>query len=192
MGTCSGSSSRADAGPEGLSWPPDSVPGHPLLAGWTVRPQWSSVARRITLLSTERVGFEPTRREIPPTRFPIALLKPLGHLSGEWEGYPRRAAEGAPVRPEPLAFWFTPGGVREWLNRAVSKTVVPFGVPWVRIPPPPLDLRFLKLLRDERFEQAVWSAHHESRIGVQPRIPGLLAIWARSGCVCRERCRRGP
>ena len=30
------------------------------------------------------------------------------------------------------------GGVREWLNRAVSKTVVPVTpVPWVRIPPPP-------------------------------------------------------
>ena len=30
--------------------------------------------------------------------------------------------------------------MRERLNRAVSKTVVPFGVPWVRIPPPPLTL----------------------------------------------------
>jgi hypothetical protein len=27
--------------------------------------------------------------------------------------------------------------VREWLNRAVSKTVVPLRVPWVRIPPSP-------------------------------------------------------
>src|ERR1051325_11527795 len=34
------------------------------------------------------------------------------------------------------------GEVREWLNRAVSKTVVPARVPWVRIPPsPPLDER---------------------------------------------------
>src|SRR5437870_5093871 len=31
---------------------------------------------------TERVGFEPTRRNDPPTRFPVAHLKPLGHLSG--------------------------------------------------------------------------------------------------------------
>ena len=27
--------------------------------------------------------------------------------------------------------------MREWLNRAVSKTVVPARVPWVRIPPSP-------------------------------------------------------
>jgi hypothetical protein len=27
------------------------------------------------------VGFEPTRRFNPPTRFPSELLKPLGHLS---------------------------------------------------------------------------------------------------------------
>ena len=30
----------------------------------------------------ERVGFEPTRRFNPPTRFPSELLNPLGHLSG--------------------------------------------------------------------------------------------------------------
>ena len=29
------------------------------------------------------------------------------------------------------------GEVREWLNRAVSKTVEPSRVPWVRIPPSP-------------------------------------------------------
>src|SRR6516164_8243055 len=29
------------------------------------------------------------------------------------------------------------GEVREWLNRAVSKTVEPLRVPWVRIPPSP-------------------------------------------------------
>jgi hypothetical protein len=34
----------------------------------------------------EREGFEPSRQGItPPTRFPVALLKPLGHLSGEGE-----------------------------------------------------------------------------------------------------------
>ena len=36
--------------------------------------------------SAERVGFEPTRRVTPPTRFPVALLKPLGHLSGAPKG----------------------------------------------------------------------------------------------------------
>src|ERR1700680_1885151 len=30
------------------------------------------------------------------------------------------------------------GGVREWTNRTVSKTVVVARPPWVRIPPPPL------------------------------------------------------
>jgi hypothetical protein len=34
------------------------------------------------LRRAERVGFEPTRRFDPPTRFPVAHLKPLGHLSG--------------------------------------------------------------------------------------------------------------
>ena len=34
-------------------------------------------------LPAEREGFEPSRQGIaPPTRFPVALLKPLGHLSG--------------------------------------------------------------------------------------------------------------
>jgi hypothetical protein len=32
-------------------------------------------------LTAERVGFEPTRRNNPPTRFPVVHLKPLGHLS---------------------------------------------------------------------------------------------------------------
>ncbi len=34
----------------------------------------------------ERVGFEPTVRGKPYTRFPSALLKPLGHLSGGFGG----------------------------------------------------------------------------------------------------------
>src|SRR5689334_5919983 len=33
------------------------------------------------------------------------------------------------------------GEVREWLNRAVSKTVEPLRVPWVRIPPSPPEFR---------------------------------------------------
>ena len=31
--------------------------------------------------------------------------------------------------------------MREWLNRAVSKTVEPLRVPWVRIPPSPPELK---------------------------------------------------
>jgi hypothetical protein len=34
----------------------------------------------------EREGFEPSRQLSPPTRFPVALLKPLGHLSGRPRG----------------------------------------------------------------------------------------------------------
>jgi hypothetical protein len=30
---------------------------------------------------TEREGFEPSRHLSAPTRFPVALLRPLGHLS---------------------------------------------------------------------------------------------------------------
>ena len=41
--------------------------------------------------------------------------------------------------PAPATLQTALGGVREWLNRAVSKTVVPVTpVPRVRIPPPPL------------------------------------------------------
>jgi hypothetical protein len=35
------------------------------------------------------------------------------------------------------------GGVREWTNRTVSKTVVVVRPPWVRIPPPPLFERLI-------------------------------------------------
>ena len=35
--------------------------------------------------------------------------------------------------------------MREWLNRAVSKTVEPLRVPWVRIPPSPPRIKDLAL-----------------------------------------------
>src|SRR5688572_2210195 len=44
---------------------------------------------------------------------------------------------------EPLSLTVR-GEVREWLNRTVSKIVVPLRVPWVRIPPsPPRRFRIL-------------------------------------------------
>src|SRR5437667_11733505 len=45
------------------------------------------------------------------------------------------------------------GEVREWLNRAVSKTVEPLRVPWVRIPPSPPGLTscFTVVLKDRMF-----------------------------------------
>jgi hypothetical protein len=43
------------------------------------------------------------------------------------------------------------GEVREWLNRAVSKTVEPLRVPWVRIPPsPPFRINYLHLPSDNQ------------------------------------------
>ncbi len=44
------------------------------------------------------------------------------------------------------------GGVPEWSNGAVSKTVVRLRVPWVRIPPPP-----------PRFTPLIWKAFYRSR-----------------------------
>ena len=38
--------------------------------------------------SAERAGFEPATRLSTRTRFPVALLRPLGHLSGRATGYP--------------------------------------------------------------------------------------------------------
>src|SRR5438046_8340877 len=49
---------------------------------------WRGVA---SVTDTERVGFERTRRFDPPTRFPVAHLKPLGHLSGRLKIAARRA-----------------------------------------------------------------------------------------------------
>ena len=33
-------------------------------------------------IMAERMGFEPTRELSPPTRFPVAPVRPLQHLSG--------------------------------------------------------------------------------------------------------------
>src|SRR5213079_1367439 len=49
----------------------------------------------------ERVGFEPTRRYDPPTRFPVAHLKPLGHLSGRHDDSAGIAALNAAVMRAP-------------------------------------------------------------------------------------------
>src|SRR5262249_52072204 len=73
------------------------------------------------------------------------------------------------------------GEVREWLNRAVSKTVVPARVPWVRIPPsPPLSR-----------ESQVWSREPERVFGSRwcqaIRYVGLLT----GSNIDRERCRSG-
>jgi hypothetical protein len=66
--------------------------------------RWPLRGSRYYPLLTDRVGFEPTRA-INPTRFPIVLLKPLGHLSS----CPRaRLACDPPIPSCPRA----PSGVR--------------------------------------------------------------------------------
>jgi hypothetical protein len=50
-----------------------------------------------TAASAEREGFEPSRHLSAPTRFPVALLRPLGHLS-------ERAQRIAYLRPSTLKF----------------------------------------------------------------------------------------
>src|SRR5579884_2648467 len=53
---------------------------------------------------------------------------------------------------------FNTGEVREWLNRAVSKTVVPLRVPWVRIPPSPPHFKPVSQDRGFPNSRPDWSA----------------------------------
>ena len=46
--------------------------------------------------------------------------------------------------------------MREWLNRAVSKTVVPARVPWVRIPPSPPAVSPMSFTPGEVQERLNW------------------------------------
>ena len=63
------------------------------------------------------------------------------------------------------------GEVREWLNRAVSKTAVPYRVPWVRIPPSPPEAKSCRGEMREWLNRRDW----KSRVPVTPaprvRIP---------------------
>ncbi len=71
--------------------------------------------------------------EIARERLDLALL--LGQVERWWAG----SAIGATLSEANLGDPASRGGVAEWLNAAVSKTVVRrLGVPRVRIPPPPL------------------------------------------------------
>ena len=85
------------------------------------RPQGSNV-----LLMAERKGFEPSKREIPLTRFPVALLRPLGHLSARDRSGPAELPVAVDRRPRAI---FSGGEVAERSNAAVSKIVSGF---WVR------------------------------------------------------------
>ena len=62
--------------------PEDVHPGADFLT--SVRPDRSRTRRRAgfaSVVETERAGFEPATQLSPRTRFPVALLRPLGHLS---------------------------------------------------------------------------------------------------------------
>ena len=78
------------------------------------------------------------------------------------------------------------GGVREWLNRAVSKTVVPVTpVPRVRIPPPPLQalysVAWISSAADAKpatvrtWLPAVHSAVHDGQRAAASALPGSSA-----------------
>ena len=76
----------------------------------------------------------------------------LLHVGAEADDQVGEAREGGVVHAgqgtERFATVVRPlGGVREWLNRAVSKTVVRATVPRVRIPPPPLITAVLRDIR---------------------------------------------
>jgi formamidopyrimidine-DNA glycosylase len=72
------------------------------------------------------------RQPVKPFLMDQRRVAGLGNI---WAAEALFAARIHPARPVS-----TLGGeVREWLNRAVSKTVEPLRVPWVRIPPSPPD-----------------------------------------------------
>src|SRR5579872_1168938 len=64
---------------------PDGAPARPR------RPRGDAALRLDRPQWTEREGFEPSTHLSARTRFPVALLRPLGHLSGASAGYPIRS-----------------------------------------------------------------------------------------------------
>ena len=96
------------------------------------RVQWHPArgAKARVVGSAEREGFEPSRRSSPPTRFPGALLRPLGHLSRRRRSYrtggARFARHGAAADGSKARGTLPRGGVAERSNAAVSKTVSGF------------------------------------------------------------------
>jgi hypothetical protein len=81
--------------------------------------------------------------------------------------------------------------VRERLNRAVSKTVEPLRVPWVRIPPsPPVrinQLRGLLSLGVQRPDFCDLYSTYRDRTSLRPRLRTRLILW-----VPRTRLTPGP
>lgn len=86
-----------------------------------------------------------------------------------------------------------PGGVPEWLNGPVSKTGVPSGVPWVRIPPPPHETPSAcpsESLRQALAYQAGWGLRRAARCGrCWPRA-GRWMSGSRASSPSSRACRR--
>ena len=137
------------AAPPSCSAPP-RLPARPDRRGGRPVAPLASFPRRS---QTRPCPVMPVRRALP--------CSPPGPPSPDWRGFPhirappRRLQRGFPDRKNfpqvPLRFLHHPGKRRphhpkrgevpEWSNGAVSKTVEPSRVPWVRIPPsPPLAL----------------------------------------------------
>src|SRR5215813_7623905 len=62
-------------------------------------------AKPVPLREAEREGFEPSTHLSAGTRFPVAFLRPLGHLSGLAESSARQARS---QRPKPDCAGFRP------------------------------------------------------------------------------------
>ena len=74
--------------------------------------------------ATERAGFEPATRLSTRTRFPVALLRPLGHLSGRATGYPLLCASpGRAKTPEGVRCRgrTSPGATPAWTRRRTRR-----------------------------------------------------------------------
>ena len=78
------------------------------------------------------VGTSKARMPLPPVRISAQLTE------GVCEPRPQpRSRSLASLQQDGTILGRNHGEVREWLNRAVSKTVEPSRAPWVRIPPSP-------------------------------------------------------
>jgi hypothetical protein len=74
------------------------------------------------------------------------------------------------------------GEVREWLNRAVSKTVEPLRVPWVRIPPSPpkvIKNQYLNIIHCFPFCAHLFEKSFERRWAMRETATGCSRLFIR-------------
>src|SRR5215213_2810889 len=82
------------------------------------------LSRRWRIGDAEREGFEPSIGFKPNTAFPVLLLRPLGHLSGERNGHSTPACGDPPIAPASRR------------RKACSRGRGPISVPPMSTPPP--------------------------------------------------------